>query len=100
MEDCTMRRVPLLAILAVAGCSSNDATTRNFMLTRDGPPQSVNAARMPLWAPPSLADRPSRPGANLPPRSAAASDQAAGSEGQDALLQAAGPAAAPDTRAA
>ena len=95
-----MRRISLLAILLLVGCSSNDGTTRNFVLTRDGPPQSVNAARPPLWAPPSLGDRPSRAGANLPPRNAAASDQAAGSEGQEALLQAAGPAAAPNTRAA
>src|ERR1700758_5204171 len=93
-------RVPLLAILILAGCSSNDATTRNFVLTRDGPPQAVNAARPPLWAPPSLGDRPSRAGANVPPRNAAATDPAAGSQGQDALLEAAGPTAAADTRAA
>jgi len=50
-EDWMMRRVPLLAMLVLAGCSSNGGTTRNFVLTRDGPPQSVNAARMPLSAP-------------------------------------------------
>jgi Protein of unknown function (DUF3035) len=98
-RETTMRRLPLLAILLLAGCSSNDGTTRNFALVRDAPPQSVTAARMPLWAPPSLADRPTRAGALVPGRNAPATDQVVGSQGQDALVQAAGPSAAPDIRA-
>jgi len=86
-RETTMRRLPLLAILLLAGCSSNDGTTRNFALVRDAPPQSVTAARMPLWAPPSLADRPTRAGALVPGRNAPATDQVVGSQGQDVVIR-------------
>jgi hypothetical protein len=89
---------PLLLIALVAGCS-NDSTTRNFSLSRDSGPQTVAATRVPLSTPPSLAVRPARPGAIVPARGDTQStEQTAGSTGQDALLEAAGPVASSDIR--
>ena len=93
-----MQRCPLLLILLLAGCSS-DNMTRNFSLSRDSPPQTMSSTQMPLSMPPSLTMRPARPGAVAPNRDTTQSaEQPAGSMGQDALLEAAGPAASSDIR--
>jgi Protein of unknown function (DUF3035) len=98
-KESSMRRVFLLPMVLLAACS-DDKMTRDFSLSRDTAPESVAATRMPLSMPPGLATRPVRPGALVPTHpDAPASEQAAGSAGQDALLQAAGPAASSDIRA-
>jgi hypothetical protein len=97
-KENAMRCCALLVILLLAGCS-DAGTTRNFGMSRDTTPQTVAATQMPLSMPPSLAVRPTRPGAIAPSRGTASpADQAAGSEGQDALIQAAGPAPSSDIR--
>jgi hypothetical protein len=101
MKENTMQRWPLLLILLLAGCSSSDSLTRNFSLSRDSAPQTVAGTQMPLSMPPSLAMRPARPGAVVPNRdNPTPAEQAAGSAGQDALVEAAGPTASSDIRAA
>jgi Protein of unknown function (DUF3035) len=93
-----MRNCPLLLVLLLAACS-DDSMTRNFSLSRDSAPETMASTQMPLSAPPSLAERPLRPGALPANRTdAPGAEQAAGSMGQDALLQAAGPTAASDIR--
>jgi hypothetical protein len=89
-KESSMRRAFLLPMVLLAACS-DDKMTRDFSLSRDTAPESVAATRMPLSMP---------PGALVPTHpDAPASEQAAGSAGQDALLQAAGPAASSDIRA-
>ncbi len=93
-----MRSFPLLLILLLVGCS-DDSMTRNFSLSRDAAPENIAATRMPLSMPPGLAMRPARPGAMVPTRpDAPATEQAAGSTGQETLVQAAGPATSSDIR--
>jgi hypothetical protein len=91
-----MRFGLVLMVLALGACS-DDSMTRNFGLSRDSAPVTVAATQMALSAPPSLAQRPARPGAPAP-RQTSQEQQAVGSAGQDALLQAAGPAATADIR--
>jgi len=94
-----MRYCLLLLIPLFAGCADK-SMTRNFSMSRDSAPENMAATQMPLSMPPGLATRPARPGAFVPSRpDTEATEQAAGSSGQDALLQAAGPAASPDIRA-
>jgi hypothetical protein len=98
MKENAMRHCPLLLIVLLAGCS-NDGSTRNFSLSRDSGPQTIAATRMPLSVPPSLAVRPARPGAIVPSRGdTQQGEQPAGSTGQNALVQAAGPASSSDIR--
>lgn len=95
-----MQRCSLLLILLLAGCGNHDLT-RDFSLSRDTGPENASAPQMPLSMPPELATQHVRPNTfpsannGAPP----SPDQATGSEGQDALVQAAGPAASPDIRA-
>jgi hypothetical protein len=95
-----MQRGPILLILLLVGCS-DDSMTRNFSLSRDAAPETIAATQMPLSTPPSLAMRPARPGAAMPNGGGdtQSAEQAAGSAGQDALVQAAGPTASSDIRA-
>lgn len=92
-----MRFGPLLMLPLLAACS-DDSMTRNFTLSRDSAPQTVASTMMPLSAPPNLTVRPTRPGAPPPQGDARQPEQAAGSAGQDALVQAAGPSATADIR--
>lgn len=93
-----MRFGLLLIVLTLAACS-DDSMTRNFNLARDSAPETMASTQMPLSAPPSLAVRPARPGAPVPQIARQQSDQQVGSAGQDALVQAAGPAPTKDIRA-
>ncbi len=94
-----MRYCPLLLIPLLVACGDK-SMTRNFSVSRDNAPENMAATQMPLSMPPGLATRPARPGAFAPSQpDTAATEQAAGSSGQDALLEAAGPAASPDIRA-
>jgi Protein of unknown function (DUF3035) len=91
-----MRLGWLLTVLSLAACA-DDGLTRNFGVARDAAPDTVAATQMPLSVPPSLALRPTRPGAPAP-HQATPVEQAAGSAGQAALVQAAGPSATADIR--
>ena len=91
-------RVRLLLSVQLLTACSDDKMARNFNLARDAAPETIAATQMPLSAPPSLADRPTRPGAPAPQRDQTQDQSAAGSEGQNALLEAAGPAAPADIR--
>lgn len=94
-----MRYLPMLSVLLLVACS-DDSMTRNFSLSRDNAPETIASTQMPLSVPPQLAMRPSRPGAIEPKEGdTQPADQAAGSAGQDALIEAAGPAAPSDIRA-
>ena len=92
-----MRLGLLLMVLSLAACS-DDGMTRTFGLSRNAAPSAMAATQMPLSAPPSLAQRPTRAGAAAPRPTSQEQQQEAGSVGQDALLQAAGPAATADVR--
>src|SRR5690349_19541442 len=87
----------LIAALLLSACS-DDSMTRNFSLSRDAAPETMASVQMPRSAPPLLTERPARPGALAPNRTGEAAEAAAGSPGQDALVQAAGPAAEADVR--
>ena len=60
-----MRFVWVVTVLSLAACS-DDSMTRNFGLARDAAPDTVAATQMPLSMPPTLALRPTRPGATVP----------------------------------
>ena len=84
----------LLGLAAVlGGCGNQDALTRPFGMARDAPGGSGNVPLLPLSVPPSIGDRPARPGASAipttvaPPPSQAASGA---SPGQQAFVEAAG----------
>ena len=105
--------------LAVLGClvlltGCGDSMSRTFGLTKDAPDEFTVVTRAPLSMPPNFDLRPPQPGAPRPqeqtasqnaeaaldPQAALAEPHAAtSSPGQDALLQAAGPAPAPNIRA-
>jgi hypothetical protein len=91
-----MRFALFLTMLALAACA-DEGMTRNFSLSRDAPEMTMGATQMPLSAPPSLTQRPTRVGASAP-RQTGQEQQVIGSAGQEALVQAAGPAAAADIR--
>jgi hypothetical protein len=97
-------------LVGLAGCGND--VPRSFGLVRDTPDEFPVTTRAPLSMPPDLTLRPPRPGAPRPqevsprrsaeaalvPGAALATDAAAPSPGQQALVQAAGPAAPPDIR--
>ena len=94
-----MRVWPWLLFFALAACD-NSGMTRNFSLSRDAAPETMASTRVPLSTPPELATRPTRPVAiggnsNAQPTI----DQAPASAGEEALVQAAGPASDPNVRA-
>lgn len=95
-----MRRIlPLLPALLLTACA-DDGMTRPFSTSRDSAPETMASTQLPLSVPPQMAMRPTRASTLNPSRAtSSATEQAAGSMGQDALLQAAGPAAQPDIRA-
>ncbi len=104
--------VGLPICLGLSGCGSGDGVSRTFGLTRDAPDEFEVTTRAPLSMPPDETLRPPQPGATRPQeqsqrRQAEAalapdieldSTPAASSPGQQALMQAAGPAAPADIR--
>jgi hypothetical protein len=101
----------LIGGLLLSGCGTS--LTRTFGLTRDAPDEFSVTTRAPLSLPPEYSLRPPRPGAPRPqeqsdreqaelalaPQAALSNNAPAGvTPGQEALLQAAGPAAPPDIR--
>ncbi len=87
--------VLLLAATVLAGCGDSDALSRNFGVARDAPTTTASAPLLPLSVPPTLSDRPLRPGATATPvlrdpSGSAAATAAGASSGQQALLDAAG----------
>jgi hypothetical protein len=98
MVENPMRPWFLLMILPLTACG-DDSMTRNFGLSRDAAPETMASTQMPLSAPPGLTLRPTRtPTLGADHGNAPPSEQAAGSVGQDALLEAAGPTASSDIR--
>ena len=81
-----MRFCLLLVALMLVGCS-DDSMTRNFGLNRDATSDNLTATRPPLSVPPTLGVRPARAGAPDPLQTGQQPDQAAGSPGQDALVE-------------
>jgi hypothetical protein len=100
------------AALTLAACGGNDTLSRTFGLTRDTPDEFMVTTRAPLSMPPDFSLRPPRPGAARPmeqsertqaeealaPQTALGEPQSGDSAGQDALVQAAGPAASSQIR--
>jgi len=80
-----------LMVLALAACG-DDSLTRNFALVRDAPPGTMSAPLPPLSMPPILMQRPEQAG-SLAPNGPSPDFSSADSAGQNALLEAAGPAA-------
>lgn len=107
-----MRLAVCGGLLALSACST-DGLTRTFGLTRDAPDEFTVTTRAPLSVPPDLPLRAPQPGAPRPqedlpgktaeaalaPSIAMAAPSGSDSPGQQALLQAAGPAAPSDIRA-
>ncbi len=92
-----MRYTTLMIALLLAACS-NDGMTRNFSLNRDAGQDNLASPQAPLSVPPNLGLRPPRPGAPSLLTTGQQPDQTAGSAGQDALVDSAGPPAAADIR--
>jgi Protein of unknown function (DUF3035) len=106
--------IGLLAVCAIGlgGCDTNKLG-RTFGFVRDAPDEFTVTTRAPLAMPPTFALQPPRPGAVRPqeqserekaeqalvPQMALGSSPAGPSPGQQALVQAAGPPAAPGIRA-
>jgi hypothetical protein len=99
--------------LALAGCGGDGGLSRTFGLVRDAPDEFTVTTRAPLSMPPDFSLRPPEPGAPRPqelstqrateavlaPQTAlAGSTSAEESPGQEALVNAAGPAAPADIR--
>jgi hypothetical protein len=97
-----MRYGTVLLILLVGACNNDDSMTRNFGVSRNSTPDTAAAPLMPLSVPPGMASRPQRPSplvtANQTGPNGAPADQAPLSQGQEALLDAAGPSADPGVR--
>ena len=94
-----MRFGPVLLALLLAACS-DDSLTRNFSLSRDATAGTLSATQVPLSVPPNMAERDVRPSVlGTSPGQAQAGAQPAGSAGEDAIVDAAGPAADADIRA-
>ena len=87
-----MRFGLLLVALMLVGCA-DDSMTRNFGLNRDASSDNLTDTRPLLSVPPTLGVRPARAGASNPSQTGQQPDQAAGSPGQDALVDSAGPPA-------
>jgi hypothetical protein len=97
--------------LAPGGCSG-DKFGRTFGFIRDAPDEFTVTTRAPLAMPPSYTLQPPTPGISRPqeqserakaeqalvPQMALGAPDAGGSPGQEALVQAAGPAPQPDIR--
>jgi hypothetical protein len=93
-----MRYLIVLPVLVLVACSS-DKLSRDFSLSRDSAPETMASTEMPLSMPPDLMMTPAHAGVIAPTSGdAQATEQSAGSTGQDALVQAAGPAAPSDIR--
>jgi hypothetical protein len=103
---------PVLALLLMTGCSTD--LSRSFGLLRDAPDEFTVTTRAPLSMPPDFNLRPPRPGEARPqeqstraqareslvPQTALnGTPTGQGSSGQEALVQAAGPAAPSNIRA-
>jgi hypothetical protein len=120
MREMSLLRVaPVVGVLALAGCSSNDME-RSFGLTQAPPDEFTVTTHAPLEVPPDLSLRPPDPGAPRPqeltptraaeatlvPQSALQPDSPAPepvsqmSPGEQALLASAGPAPPPGIRIA
>ncbi len=96
-----MRTWPWLLVFVLAACD-NGGMTRNFSLSRDAAPETMAATRVPLSTPPELATRPTRPiaiGGSNNSDAQQTTDQAPTSAGEEALVEAAGPAPDPHVRA-
>ena len=97
-----MRYSTVLLLLLLGACNSDDSMTRNFGVSRNSSPDTAAAALMPLSVPPGMANRPQRgnslTAANPSGTNGAAADQAPPSEGQEALVDAAGPSVDPGIR--
>jgi DUF3035 family protein len=95
-----MRAWPWLLLFALAACG-NSGMTRNFNLSRDAAPETMASTRVPLSTPPELATRPTRPvaiGGSDNANAQQTTDQAPASAGEEALVEAAGPAPDPQVR--
>jgi hypothetical protein len=89
----------MLLMLSLAACGGS-GMTRNFSVSRDAAPETMAATRVPLATPPELAMRPTRPITlgGSPGQAQPATNQAPASAGEEALVEAAGPAPDPNVR--
>ena len=87
--------VLLLSAGPLAACGGSDDLSRNFGVARDAPSATSSMPLVPLSVPPTLNDRPSRPGAAPAPALRGQSDSTVAStsgisSGQQALVDTAG----------